>query len=42
MKVQNIIVLNIIHSAYKEHIPNSLISTVKMSYKPFKVREERK
>ena len=33
---------NSFEGAYKEHIPTSLISTAKMSYKPFKVREERK
>jgi hypothetical protein len=33
---------NSFEGAYKEHIPTSLISTAKMSYKPFKVREEKK
>ena len=33
---------NSFEGAYKEHIPTSLISTAKMSYKPFKVKEEKK
>ena len=33
---------NSFEGAYKEHIPTSLISTAKMCYKPFKVREEEK
>ena len=33
---------NSFEGAYKEHIPTSLISTAKMSYKPFKVREKKK
>ena len=33
---------NSFEGAYKEHIPTSLISTAKMSYKPFKVKEEQK
>ena len=33
---------NSFEGAYKEHIPTSLISTAKMSFKPFKVREEEK
>ena len=33
---------NSFEGAYKEHIPTSLISTAKMSYKPFKVKEDKR
>ena len=33
---------NSFEGAYKEHIPTSLISTAKMDYKPFKVKQEEK
>ena len=33
---------NSFEGALKEHIPTSLISTAKMSYKPFKVKEDKK
>jgi hypothetical protein len=33
---------NSFEGAYREYIPTSLISTSKMSYKPFKVKEEQK
>ena len=33
---------NSFEGAYREHIPTSLISTAKMSFKPFKVKEEEK
>ena len=33
---------NSFEGAYHEHIPTSLISTAKMSFKPFKVKEEEK
>ena len=33
---------NSFEGAYREHIPTSLISTAKMCYKPFKVKEEEK
>lgn len=33
---------NSFEGAYKEHIPTSLISTAKMSFRPFKVKEEEK
>lgn len=33
---------NSFEGAYKEHIPTSLISTQKMDFKPFKVKEEKK
>ena len=33
---------NAFEGAYKEHIPTSLISTMKMDYKPFKVKQDPK
>ena len=33
---------NSFEGAYREHIPTALISTAKMSFKPFKVKEEEK
>ena len=33
---------NSFEGAYKEHIPTTLISTAKMSFRPFKVKEEKK
>ena len=33
---------NSFEGAYREHIPTTLISTAKMSFKPFKVKEEEK